>query len=92
MIDLHCHSIFSDGTDDPETLARQAATLGLAALALTDHDTLAGLPRFLAVQPQVSTRLVPGLELSCRFAAWSSTSSASWWIPWTPPSRAGSTG
>lgn len=67
MIDLHCHSIFSDGTDDPETLARQAAALGLAALALTDHDTLAGLPRFLAMQPQVPTRLVPGLELSCRF-------------------------
>lgn len=41
--------------------------LGLDALALTDHDTLAGLPRFLAQQPQVKTRLVPGIELSCRF-------------------------
>lgn len=67
MIDLHCHSTFSDGTDDPETLARMADAIGLTALALTDHDTLAGLPRFLAMQPVTKARLVPGLELSCRF-------------------------
>ncbi len=66
-IDLHCHSIFSDGTDAPEALALRADALGLAALALTDHDTLDGLPRFLAAQSQVSTRLLTGIELSCRF-------------------------
>jgi hypothetical protein len=67
MIDLHCHSIFSDGTDAPESLALQADERGLTALALTDHDTLEGLPRFLAMQSEVSTRLLPGIELSCRF-------------------------
>lgn len=67
MIDLHCHSLFSDGTDAPEALALRADTLGLTALALTDHDTLAGLPRFLATQSRVQTRLLPGIELSCRF-------------------------
>ena len=67
MIDLHCHSLFSDGTDAPETLAGLAEAAGLTALALTDHDTLSGLPRFLASQPLVKTRLIPGLELSCRF-------------------------
>ena len=67
MIDLHCHSLFSDGTDAPETLALMANTLGLTALALTDHDTLDGLPRFLATQPHVQTRLLTGIELSCRF-------------------------
>ncbi len=67
MIDLHSHSLFSDGTDDPETLARLADETGLTALALTDHDTLDGLPRFLAAQPTVRARLVPGMELSCRF-------------------------
>ena len=67
MIDLHCHSIFSDGTDSPEALALAADQAGLRALALTDHDTLAGLERFMAAQPQVATRLVPGIELSCRF-------------------------
>ena len=67
MIDLHCHSLFSDGTDAPETLARLADEAGLTAVALTDHDTLSGLPRFLASQAMVKTRLIPGLELSCRF-------------------------
>lgn len=67
MIDLHSHSLFSDGTDEPETLARLADEAGLTALALTDHDTLDGLPRFLAAQPGTRARLVPGMELSCRF-------------------------
>ena len=67
MIDLHSHSIFSDGTDTPEALALAGHELGLTALALTDHDTLAGLPRFLAMQARVDTLLVPGIELSCRF-------------------------
>jgi len=67
VIDLHCHSLFSDGTDAPEALAMLADEAGLTALALTDHDTLSGLPRFLATQSQVRTRLIPGLELSCQF-------------------------
>ncbi len=67
MIDLHCHSTFSDGTDDPGTLAALADSAGLAAVALTDHDTLDGLPSFLAAQADVSARLIPGVELSCRF-------------------------
>jgi hypothetical protein len=67
VIDLHCHSTFSDGTDRPEALARAADAAGLAALALTDHDTLAGLDLFLDQQPRVKTLLVAGIELSCRF-------------------------
>jgi predicted metal-dependent phosphoesterase TrpH len=67
MIDLHAHSIFSDGTDTPEELVRLAGAAGLEALALTDHDTLEGLPRFLACQGSTSVELVPGIELSCRF-------------------------
>lgn len=67
MLDLHCHSLFSDGLDAPETLAIKADEMGLTALALTDHDTLEGLPRFLATQSQVKTRLLTGIELSCRF-------------------------
>jgi hypothetical protein len=67
MIDLHCHSLYSDGTDTPEDLARLGHALGLSALALTDHDTVDGLPRFLAMQDQVSPKLLPGTELSCTF-------------------------
>ena len=64
MIDLHCHSTFSDGSLTPEQLADEAAMIGLAALALTDHDTVAGLPRFLAAAAGKSFRAVPGVELS----------------------------
>ena len=48
-------------------MALAAAEAGITALALTDHDTLGGLDRFLAMQPKVATLLVPGIELSCRF-------------------------
>ena len=64
MIDLHCHSTFSDGSLTPEQLADEAVKAGLAALALTDHDTVAGLPRFLAAAEGKSFRAVPGVELS----------------------------
>jgi hypothetical protein len=67
VIDLHSHSIFSDGTDTPEALATLADAAGLRALALTDHDTLEGLERFLACQGSTRAELVPGIELSCRF-------------------------
>ena len=67
MIDFHSHSIFSDGTDTPEAMAQAAHACGLTALALTDHDTLGGLDRFMAQQPAVAPLLVPGIELSCRF-------------------------
>lgn len=67
MIDLHAHSIFSDGTDTPERLAALADEAGLRALALTDHDTLEGLDRFLACQSGTRAELVPGVELSCRY-------------------------
>lgn len=61
--DLHTHSIFSDGTDTPEALVRMARTLGLGALALTDHNTADGLPRFLAAEHE-GLALVPGVEFS----------------------------
>ncbi|MDR0498480.1 MAG: PHP domain-containing protein [Holophagales bacterium] len=68
MIDLHCHSICSDGSDKPATIAEIADQLGIKAVALTDHDTLAGLDDFLDQQSRVSTRLIPGIELSCNFS------------------------
>ena len=67
MIDLHCHTLHSDGTDTPEDLARLGERAGLTALCLTDHDTLGGIPAFLAMQPLVKVRLLAGTELSCQF-------------------------
>nr|WP_320131231.1 PHP domain-containing protein [uncultured Holophaga sp.] len=67
MIDLHCHSTFSDGTDSPTTLVTLARDLGLSALALTDHDTLDGLDEFLTCPVEGGPRRIPGIEFSCRY-------------------------
>ncbi|MDD3275597.1 MAG: PHP domain-containing protein [Kiritimatiellales bacterium] len=67
MIDLHCHSIFSDGTNTPEELVALAEQGGLSALALTDHDTTDGLPRFMAAAAGTSVQAVSGIELSAEF-------------------------
>jgi predicted metal-dependent phosphoesterase TrpH len=67
VIDLHCHTLHSDGTDTSEGLALLGEESRLTALCLTDHDTLAGIPGFLAMQSRVKVRLLVGTELSCRF-------------------------
>src|ERR1700722_14727220 len=64
-IDLHVHSNASDGTDSPAEVMRRAAATGLDVLALTDHDTQAGLAEARAALPAGPT-LVPGMELSCQ--------------------------
>jgi len=64
MVDLHVHSDFSDGTVSPEELVREAAGIGLKALALTDHDTMAGWRRFVRAAKAAGVRPVLGVELS----------------------------
>ena len=63
--DLHVHSSASDGTDPPAEVVRRAALAGLDAVALTDHDTVAGHAEARRALPDTLT-LVPGMELSCR--------------------------
>lgn len=62
-VDLHLHSTASDGTDAPAELVRKAKALGLSAIALTDHDTLRGLPEARAAARELGLELVPGCEL-----------------------------
>ncbi len=64
LIDLHTHSNASDGTDDPAEVMRRARAAGLDVVALTDHDTQAGIRAARAALPPGLT-LVPGMELSC---------------------------
>ena len=64
LIDLHVHSNASDGTDTPAEVVRRAAAAGLDVVALTDHDTQAGIAEASAALPHGLT-LVPGMELSC---------------------------
>lgn len=63
-IDLHVHTLASDGSDAPETVVRKAAAAGLRAVAITDHDTFAGLPEALAAGAACGIEVVPGVELS----------------------------
>lgn len=62
--DLHTHSHFSDGTYSPAELIAEAESLGLSAIALTDHNTVAGLPDFVAAGRESSVQAVPGCEFS----------------------------
>lgn len=62
--DLHMHSTASDGTDAPQDLAALAKAAGLSAIALTDHDTTAGLIAAAAACAAAEIAFVPGIEVS----------------------------
>ena len=63
-IDLHTHSLVSDGTDSPADLVKKAAKLGLAAVALTDHDSLAGLDEAEETARALGIDFVRGVEIA----------------------------
>lgn len=63
-VDLHMHSTASDGSRAPGDVVREAKRIGLAAIALTDHDTLDGLAEAQAVGAELGVRVVRGIELS----------------------------
>lgn len=64
MIDLHTHTTFSDGVLTPTQLVAAAAVMGLSAVAITDHDTIHGLPEALAAGQRLGIRVVPGVEIN----------------------------
>ena len=64
MIDLHTHSIFSDGTNTPAELVSMALERNLKAIALTDHDTVGGVAQLLEAADGSAIEAVPGIELS----------------------------
>ena len=64
LIDLHTHSTASDGTLSPTALVELAAAQGLAAIALTDHDTVDGLAEAMAAGRRLGVEIVPGIELN----------------------------
>ena len=64
FVDLHMHSTASDGSRSPAEVVRAAKRASLAAIALTDHDTVAGLAEAFAVGTDLGIRVVNGVELS----------------------------
>ena len=63
-IDLHVHSTFSDGTQTPTELVKEAAACGLRAFALTDHDSTKGIEEALEAARTYDLEVIPGIELS----------------------------
>jgi len=66
-LDLHSHSTVSDGLDSPAALVGRMAEAGVTALALTDHDTLQGLPEARAEAARRGIELIAGAEISAEW-------------------------
>lgn len=67
MLDLHTHSTASDGRLRPKELVRQARAIGLRGLALTDHDTTAGVAEAVLAGLEVGLHVIPGVEISAEW-------------------------
>jgi predicted metal-dependent phosphoesterase TrpH len=67
LCDLHTHSLFSDGALSPEELVLLAKESGLSAVALTDHNTLDGLERFLEQGEKLGVETIAGVEISSEY-------------------------
>lgn len=65
IADLHCHSRFSDGSTDVESVIRYAKKAGLDYLALTDHDTLMGVEVAKENSKKYDISIIAGVECSC---------------------------
>ena len=66
-VDLHLHSKYSDGLNTPAELVRMAAAKGLAAISLTDHDSLDGVNEAISAGGETGLEIMSGVELSCEF-------------------------
>jgi len=71
--DLHTHSTASDGSMTPAELVRHAYESGLAAVALTDHDTVAGVEEALEEGARIGIEVIAGVEISVSLSEWGFT-------------------
>ena len=67
LVDLHVHSTCSDGTLTPSELVSLAKKTGLSAFALTDHDTVKGLPEAMEAGKREGIEVLPGIEFSTEY-------------------------
>ncbi len=63
-IDLHIHTIYSDGTYTPTKVVEKAKELGLAAISITDHDSVSGVEEAIRAGEKLGVEVVPGIEMS----------------------------
>lgn len=79
-VDLHCHSTASDGEFPPDEVARRASEIGLVAIALTDHDTTAGVAAAQRAGDTLGVRVVSGCEFSVK-APWGELHVLGYFLP-----------
>lgn len=79
-VDLHAHSTASDGERAPAAVADAAHRAGLAAIALTDHDTLDGVPEMLHAASRIGLRVISGCEFSVQ-APWGEMHLLGYFLP-----------
>jgi predicted metal-dependent phosphoesterase TrpH len=87
-VDLHVHSTASDGSLPPDAVVARARAAGLAAMALTDHDTVAGVPAAIAAGESLGVRVVGGCEFSCA-APWGEMHVLGYFLPSHSPELEG---
>lgn len=66
LLDLHTHSITSDGQYTPSELVRMAKLKDLQIISLTDHDSVAGMEEAFNKAEEIKLRFIPGIEISCQ--------------------------
>ncbi len=64
MVDLHLHTVYSDGSWEPQTVAERAFQVGLRIIAITDHDGVGGIDEATEAGERLGLRVIPGIELS----------------------------
>lgn len=67
FVDLHLHTVFSDGTYTPEGLITESAKCGLSAIAIVDHDTVDGVAPVQEIAKIRGIEVIPGIELSAEY-------------------------
>jgi len=70
FIDLHIHSNYSDGAFSPQELVRRAAEANLVAIAIADHDSVAGINEGISAGSLINIDVIPAVELSVQFKDW----------------------
>ncbi len=87
VVDLHVHSTASDGENTPAEVIRQAAAVRLSSIALTDHDTVGGIPEALAAGAEHGVRVITGCEFSVE-VQWGEMHLLAYFLPYDNPDLA----
>jgi len=84
-VDLHSHTLFSDGSLTPPQLVQLARANGVRALAVTDHDHIGGIDEALAVGDTAGVEIIPGIELSVSYAEFEDIHLLAYYFAWHDP-------